>query len=100
MLRERDPTTGMYLPGPSSFEPLLQDPLVKQWLGSYHNAKTRESYARAFERRSGLTAKQLLDLEIKDARERIMDLVTECLDLKYCAAARQVQTAIVMHVTR
>jgi len=93
---ERDAKTGMYLAGPPSFKPLLQDPLVSRWLRSYQNAKTREDYGRAFERivkRTSLSAKQLLELEVKDARERIMDIVTDYLEQKQYAAARQIQTA-------
>jgi len=86
----------MYLPGEPSFKPLLEDPLVSRWVRSYQNSKTREDYVRAFEiilGKTGLTPKQLLDLEVREARERVMDIVRDYLEEKRYAAARQLQTA-------
>jgi len=93
--RARDPKTGMFLSGPHSFQVLLQDPLVSRWIRSYQNAKTREDYARALElilHRTGLSPGQLLDLELKDARESVMDIVRDYLEEQKYASARQLQT--------
>jgi integrase len=94
--RERDRKTGWYLPGPQSFEPLLKDPLVSDWIRSYQKSKTREDYARALQvvlRKTGLMPKQLLKLELPEARKRIMDIVRDYLDQERYAVARQIQTA-------
>jgi integrase len=95
MDRARDPKTGMFLPGPHSFVDVLQDVSASRWIRSYQNVKSREDYARAFKiilYRIGLTPKQLLDLDVKDARERVMDIVRDYLDDGRYAAARQIQT--------
>jgi len=94
--RERDHETGWYLSGPQSFEPLLKDPLVSSWIRSYQKRKTKEDYARALDvvfRRTKLSPRQLLDLELTEARRRIMDVVRDYLDQERYAAARQIQTA-------
>jgi integrase len=84
------------MPGPQSFEPLLKDPLVSSWIRSYQKVKTREDYARALDlvlKRTNLTPKQLLDLELTEARKKIMDVVRDYLDEERYATARQIQTA-------
>jgi integrase len=83
------------MPGPQSFESLLKDPLVSRWIRSYQNAKTREDYARVLEivlRRTNLSPKQLLDLDLNEARQRVMDIVRDYVDEKRYAMARQIQT--------
>jgi len=95
LVRERDRRTGWYMPGPQSFESLLKDPLVSRWIRSYQNAKTREDYARVLEivlRRTNLSPKQLLDLDLNEARQRVMDIVRDYVDEKRYATARQIQT--------
>jgi len=85
----------MLLAGPRSYEKLLKDPLVSRWIRSYQNHKTREDYARTFEiilRNTGLTPKKLLNLDLREARERVMDVVRDYLDETRYAAARQAQT--------
>ena len=97
MNRARDSKTGMLLSGPRSFEVILQDLLVSRWVRSYQNVKTREDYARTLEillRKIGLSPKQLLDLDVKDARDRIMDVVRDYIDSERFSAARQMQTAV------
>ncbi|MCJ7760112.1 hypothetical protein MUP59_03100, partial [Candidatus Bathyarchaeota archaeon] len=97
MNRMRDSKTGMLLSGPRSFEAILQDLLVSRWVRSYQNVKTREDYARTLEillRKIGLSPKQLLDLDVKVARERIMDVVRDYIDSERFSAARQMQTAV------
>jgi integrase len=91
----RDRKTGMYLSGPKSYEPLLKDPLVSRWTRSYQNAKTREDYARALGiilKKTGLTPKQLLDLDAQEARQQVMNIVRDYLNERRNAAARQLQT--------
>ena len=91
----RDSKTGMYLAGPKSYETLLKDPLVSRWIKSYQNVKTREDYARAFGillKKTELAPKQLLDLDVREARQQVMGAVRDYLDEKRHAAARQLQT--------
>lgn len=95
MVRSRDPKTGMLLSGPRSYERLLKNPLVSRWIRSYQNHKTREDYTRTLEiilRNTGLSPKKLLNLDLREARERVMDVVMDYLDEKSYAAARQTQT--------
>jgi len=63
---------------------------------SYQKAKTREDYARALHtvlKRAKVTPRELLDLEVGEARQRVMDVVRDYLDLKRYATARLIQTA-------
>jgi len=85
------------MPGPHSFEPLMKDPLVSRWIRSYQSPKTREDYARALDivlKRTGLGPRGLLDLELGEARQRVMDIVRDYLQEKKYAIARQMQTAV------
>jgi len=94
--RRRDRKTGWYMAGPSSFEPLLKDPLVSRWVRSYQSSKTGEDYVRALEivlRRTKLGPRQLLDLDVSEARQRVMDIVRDYLHEEKYAIARQLQTA-------
>lgn len=86
----------MYLAGAKSYEALLKDPLTQEWLEGYGNLKTREDYARAFMiilRGTGLTTKQLLDLDKADARKRVLAIVREYERAGRVAAAIQIQAA-------
>lgn len=93
---ERDSSTGMYLPGAKSYEIMLKDPVASDWLLTYENPKTREDYARAFQiilKQTGLNSKELLELDKRDARKRVLAVARGYLEKGHAAAALQIQTA-------
>jgi len=83
------------MPGVQSYDVLLKDPLVSRWIRSYQKAKTRDDYARGLQIllvKTGLRPQQLLDLDAKEARQQVMDIVRDYLDEEKYAGARQLQT--------
>ena len=71
--------------------------MVLDWIRSYSNLKTREDYSRALHlvlKKTGLTPRQLLDLELTEARHRVMGVVHDYIDVQRLGQARQIQSAV------
>jgi len=85
-----------FVAGPKPYDALMQDPLVRDWIGVYRSERTRDGYLRWLNIvcvRSGLSPGQLLELEPDGARRVVMSTVQEYVKRDKLMAARQVQTA-------
>ena len=95
MARLRDPVTHFFASGPKCYEPLLADPLVRDWIGVYRSEKTRDGYLRYLLRicsESGLSPSRLLELQPEDARRVVMRIARSCLEEDKITTARMIQT--------